>query len=106
MNESVTTFLIRLSEDEAFATLLSEAVGDLSEQAAIDAVTEFANVNGFAMSRGDVSALAAALNDAGAEMEGDLSDDDLDGIAGGGLSARLMQNPKAARLLKGALRPC
>lgn len=81
--QAVSRMLERLVADEAFAVGLVEAVGSKQGGAAIDAVVAFANDSGFPISAVDAEELQRHLIADAGFAEGDLEDDDLDGVAGG-----------------------
>ncbi|WP_156816311.1 hypothetical protein [Oceanibaculum indicum] len=81
MTETMRSFARTLNEDEALATGLAERLNGVSgREQAVAETAGFAQANGFDLSEDEASRL---INAVGAARNGELSDEDLEGVAGG-----------------------
>lgn len=78
--EAINDFAKALQADETMARGLAVAIGRKQGEEAAETLAVYAQEQGFAVTRQDVSALQGSA-------EGSLSDDELDGVAGGFLTA-------------------
>lgn len=81
--EALGRFLGDVANDKALAERLKADIGAREGRDAEEAVAAAARGNGFDVEADDVARLRSAVNQAH-RGEGDLSDDELDRVAGGG----------------------
>jgi len=82
-SQAMTKMLEKAMTDEAFAQGLIDSIGEKEGDAALAAVTDFGQRNGFAVTVADAAAMQRQLIAASEQVDGDLDDDALEGVAGG-----------------------
>ena len=80
-DDPLAMFSAALSADEAMQSGLQTAIGEKKDAEALAAIAAFAAEQGFELTRENLTQLQHGMNTAVAE--GELSDADLDGVAGG-----------------------